>query len=109
MLEYSAHIECTVPGPEQKINFFIDSINYADITLQETSGLIRSNANITKEDFEASSSSFIEGDPFLRSSSRCCRNADVQTVDFKAGSGSSGVELRWHLKDELRKLSKEQK
>ena len=109
LLECSAHIQCAVPGPEQKVEYLIDSIACTDSTLQAAIGLIRANTNNMREDFEAAASSLIEVDPYRRTSRGSGRNADVSSIDFKAGRGSSGVDLRWHPKDEYFKLSQEQK
>ena len=87
-----------VPGPEQKVECLIDSIAYTNITLQATIGLVRANTKNMKEDFEAAASSLIEVDPYRRTSRGVSRNANVSSIDFKAGRGSSRVDLRWHTK-----------
>ena len=94
LLEYSAHIQCAVPGLEQKVECLIDSITCTDSTLQAAIGLVRSNTNNMREDFEAAASSLIEVDPYCRTSRGTGRNADVSSIDFKAGRRSSGVDLR---------------
>jgi hypothetical protein len=109
LLECSAHIQCAVPGPEQKVEYLIDSIACTDSTLQAAIGLIRANTNNMREDFEAAASSLIEVDPYRRTSRGSGRNADVSSIDFKAGRGSSGVDLRWHPKEQCVKFSQEQK
>ena len=38
-----------------------------------------------REDFEAAASSLIEVDPYRRTSRGAGRNADVSSIDFKAG------------------------
>ena len=62
-----------------------------------------------REDFEATSSSLIDVDPYHRSIRSAGRKADVSSFDFKAGRGSSGVDPRGHPKEDFIKLSKEQK
>ena len=109
LLECSAHIQCAVPGPEKKVDYLIDSITCTDSTLQEAIGLIRVKTNKMREYFEAVSSSLIEVDLYRRTSCSVGRNADVSSIDFKAGHGSSGVDLRWHSKEDCVKLSLEQK
>ena len=59
LLEFSVRIECAVPGPDQKVQCLINSINCTDSTLQADIGLIRANTNNMREDFEAESSSFV--------------------------------------------------
>ena len=62
-----------------------------------------------REDFEAAASSLIEVDPYRRISRGTSRNSDVSSIDFKDGRGSSEVDLRWHPKEDVVKLSQEQK
>ena len=109
LLECSAHIQCAVPGPEQKVEYLIDSIACTDSTLQAAICLIRANTNNMREDFEAAASSLIEVDPYRRTSHGTGHNADVSSIDFKTVCGSSGVDLQWSSKEEHVKLSQEQK
>ena len=99
LLEYSAHIQCAVPGPEQKVECLINCITFIDSALQTDIGLIRANTNNVQEDFEAASSSLIEVDPYRRTTRGTGRNANVSSIDFKASRGSSGVDLRWHPRE----------
>ena len=108
LLECSAHIQCAVPGPVEKVEHVIDSITCTDSTLHADIGLIRANTNNMREDFEAAASSLIEVDPYRRKNRGIGRNADVSSIDFKTGRRSSGVDLRWHPKEEFVKLSPEQ-
>ena len=72
-------------------------------------GLVRDNTNSVRKDFEAASSSLIKGDSYRRSSYSSGRNTDVSSIDFNASRRSSGVELRWHPKEDFLKISKEQR
>ena len=92
-MEYSARIQHAMPGPAQRIECLIDSINYTHSTMQATTCHIRASTNNMREDFESSSSSLIEVDPYRLSSNSVGRNANVSSIDFKASSGSSGVDL----------------
>ena len=103
------HIQFAVSAPDQKVECLIDSVKWTNIILQTSIGLFQASTNITQDDFEAVSSSLIEFYPYLRSSSSTVRNANVFPIDFKAGRGSSGVNLRWNPDDDFRKFSKEQK
>ena len=77
LIECSAHIECVVAGPAQKVECIIDDINCTDSTLQDAIGLFIANSNIMREDFEAGSSPLIEVDPYYRSSRSTGHNANV--------------------------------
>ena len=109
LVECSKHIQCAVPGTEQRVEYLIDSITCTDSTLQAAIGLIRANTNNMRSDFESASSSLIEVDPYRRSSRNSTRQANISSIDFSAGRGSSGVDLRWHTRKEFLKLSKAQK
>ena len=105
LLECPVHIEFTVHRPEQRVECLFDSIDCTDSTLQVAAGLLRAITKNMREDFEDKSTSLIEVDPYRRSSHSASHNANVSSVDFKTGHGPSGVELRWHHKDDFLKLS----
>ena len=62
-----------------------------------------------RNDFEAAASSLIEVDPYKRSMKSTPRTATVSAIDYSAGRGETGVDLRWHPKSEFNKLSQDQK
>jgi hypothetical protein len=109
--ECSAHITVAVPDQSQRVEYLIDSISCADTTLQAAIGLIRANTNNMREDFESAASTLIEVDPYKRSnkSGTTPRNANISAIDFSAGRGSSGVDLRWYPHKEFNKLPDDQK
>ena len=108
----SAHVTVTVPNPEQRVEYLIDSINNSDTTLQAAIGLVRANTNNMRSDFEAAASSLIEVDPYHRSSRNnpnTGRTANVSAIDFSGGRGNTGVDLRWHPTSEFKALPEDQK
>ena len=109
--ECALHITVRVPDDTQRVEYLIDSINCTDNTLQATIGLIRANTNNMHQDFEAAASALIEVDPYRRSQKNPTTNrqANVSAIDFGAGRGSTGVDLRWHPRKEFKKLSDDQK
>ena len=64
-----------------------------------------------RQDFEAAASALIEIDPYRRSQKNPTgnRQANVSAIDFGAGRGTTGVDLRWHPRKDSKKLSEEQK
>jgi hypothetical protein len=104
--ECSQHITVAVPDQAQRVEYLIDSITCSDSTLQAAIGLVRANTNNMREDFEAAASSLIEVDPYRRSNKQGGnpRNANVSAIDFSAGRGTTGVDLRWHSRKEFSKL-----
>lgn len=88
------HITVQVPSQSQRVEYLIDSITCKDSALQATIGLIRSNTNNMRNDFEAAATALIEVDPYKRSSKNVSnRNANVSALDFNAGRGVTGVDL----------------
>ena len=110
MNECASHITVSVPDQSQRVELLIDSINCADSTLQAAIGLVRANTNNMRQDFELAATSMIEVDPYKRSQNNGgTRQANVSAIDFSAGRGNSGVDLRWHHAKEFRQLSSEEK
>ena len=107
LIEFSTCIQCAVPWREKRVEYLNDSTIYTDITLQSEVILIRVNSNNMREDFESASSAFIEVYLYYRSSISTGHNDDVYSIDFKYGCGSSGVELRYHPREEFQNLSKD--
>lgn len=106
----SSHITVATPDQSQRVEYLIDSINCADSTLQASIGLIRSNVNNMREDFELAANALIEVDPYRRSQRQPNKpNAQISAVDFSGGRGDSGVDLRWHTPGEFKSLNQEQK
>jgi hypothetical protein len=105
------HITVTAPDAAQRVEYLIDSIVCPDSTLQAAIGLIRSNVNNMREDFELAANALIEVDPYKRAqrppSGR--PNAQVSAIDFGSGRGETGVDLRWHTPNEFKALTNEQK
>jgi hypothetical protein len=109
--ECSAHITAAVPNEDQRVEYLIDSITCADNTLQAAIGLVRANTNNMRNDFEAAATALIEVDPYRRSQrgNGPQGTANVSSIDFSAGRGSTGVDLRWHPKKDFRALPDDQR
>lgn len=110
----SMHITVAVPDEPQRVEYLIDSITCSDSTLQASIGLIRANTNNMREDFESAASALIEVDPYRRSNrignaGTPSKPANVGSIDFSAGRGTTGVDLRWHSSNDFKKLNDDQK
>jgi hypothetical protein len=104
------HITVTAPDASQRVEYLIDSINCPDSTLQAAIGLIRSDVNGMRADFELAANALIEVDPFRRQQRQPSKpNAQVSAIDFGSGRGDSGVDLRWHTPNEFRSLNQDQR
>ena len=62
--ECSRHITVSVPDPSQRVEYLIDSISCSANTLQATIGLVRSNTNNMRSDFELAASALIGVDSY---------------------------------------------
>ena len=91
------------------MEYLIDSITSKDSTLQASIGLVRANTNNMRNDFEGAANILIEIDPYRRSTRTNTRDANVSAIDFSAGRGNTGVDLRFHPKHKFLELPQEQK
>ena len=109
LCECSKHITMPVSDQSQMVEYLIDSLACGDNTLQAEIGLVQSNTNEVRQNFESAATVTIEVDPH-RISQRAPgpRGATVSTAEgigFKAGRSSTGVDLRWHPKNYFRKVA----
>ena len=74
-------------------------------------GLVRANTNNMQHDFEVAASALIEVDPYRKSQRSVGggRTGQVSAIDYTAGRGSTGVDLRWHPKPEFKNLADDQR
>ena len=79
-----------------------------DNTLQAAIGLVRSDVNGMRSDFDTTATSLIEVDPYRRGAKHT-PEANISAVDFSAGRGKTGVDLRWHPRKEFSNLTQPQK
>ena len=105
IVECAKHITVPVPSMAQRVEYLIDSITCKDVTLVSAIGQIRANTNNMRHDFEAAANALIEVDPYKRGSRNTNRGASISALDFSAGRGSTGVDLRFHPKKEYEALS----
>ena len=96
--ECSTHITVPVPSDTQRVEYLIYSITSKDSTLQDSIGLFRANTNNMRNNFEGEANIPIEIDPYLRSTRTNTRDENVSAIDFSAGRGNTGVDLRFHTK-----------
>jgi hypothetical protein len=102
----------SIAGEPQRVEWLLDSINSQDPTLQAIIGLIRSDVNNMRNDFEKAASALIEVDPYVRGRRPNTNksSAQISAIDFGSGRGDSGrVDLRWHMPAEFKALSHEQR
>ena len=72
--------------------------------------MVRANTNNIRHNFDAATSTLLEVEPYKSAqklSSGPGRQSNISCIDFSGGRVSSGVDLRWHNKNKIRKLSKD--
>ena len=102
--ECLTHITVPVPSDPQIVEYIIDSITSKEITLQASIGLVRANTNNMRNDFEGAANILIEIDPYRRSTRTNTRDVNIYAIDFSAGRGNTGVDLRFHPKHKFLEL-----
>ena len=62
-------------------------------------------------DFEATTNTMIEADPYQWSKRGHSnnKNTDISAIDFAGGRGSSDIDLRWHHPKEFKALVSDQR
>jgi hypothetical protein len=85
------------------VNFKVDYEAFKELkkqdappTLQATIGLIRSDVNNMRNDFEKAAAALIEVDPYSKARRPHTNksSAQISAIDFASGRGGSGVDLR---------------
>ena len=61
-----------------------------------------------RNDFEGAASSLIEVNPYRRTSRNSTRGANVSAIDYSAGWGKTGVDLRFYPKEKFLALPQDQ-
>ena len=106
--KFSKHITVPVPDQSQRVEYLIDILTCGDYTLQGAIGLVLANTNDMRQNFEATATAIIEVDPYQQSQiapgTRGMNVSTAEGIDFKDGCCSTGVDLRWHPKNDFLKF-----
>ena len=107
----SEHVDFQLPSEHSRVGFILDNVTNSDPDLRAALASVRANVNNMRSDFEATVTFILPVCPYSRSrTSHRQPTAQVSDVTLKGKADSkSGVEFRWHTKEEYRKLSTEQK
>ena len=113
MLEEAAlHVNFQVPSEHSRVGYLLDNITNNDPDLRAALASIRINTDGMRDDFERAVAFMLPVCPYTKhkTSQRRTRHAELSDVRLKGKSDSkTGVDLRWHTKDEYSRLTKEQK
>ena len=111
-MEASEHVVFQVPNDHTRVTHLIENIEHQDADLRAAIAQIRTDSGGTRDDFEKSVSLLLLVDPYVKTP------ANKPKVTFEISSAgatkygrgkTSGVDLRWHKREEFSKLSHEAK
>ena len=113
MLEEAAlHVNFQVPSQHSRVGYLLDNITNNDPDLRAALASIRVNTNGMRDNFERAVAFMLPVCPYTKhkTNQRRTRHASISDVRLKGKSDSkTGVDLRWHTKEEYSKLTKEQR
>ena len=97
LVDCAEHVTTTIPSSDQRVQYLVDSIEWVDHGIHAAIGLIRNDVNDMFSNFEKAASNLIGVDPYVidRRGPKIS-TANISALDYKAGSGGNGVDLRWH-------------
>ena len=116
MQQCATHLTMQLPNEGARVKFLLDAIECPYAPLQAAMALVRNDKGETgkRNDFEATASFILPHDPVAKKREDSKRpHADISSTDVSGSSPgkgkSSGVELRYHTRDEYKKLTTEQR
>ena len=107
-MEAAHHVQFQVPDEHTRVGYLLDNIEHQDADLRAAIAQIRTNAQGTRDDFETSVAILLPVDPFTKAPANKSKvSFEISSTQAtKYGRGKeSGVDLRWHKRDEFANLS----
>ena len=131
MQECSQHVEYQLPNAHTRVGYLLDAIECNDAPLQAALANVEDDTDVggtpanpipgKRNDFETAVAYLLPKDPVVRKrvqgnkrnvneiSETDGDKVEISSSSLKPGIGKTGVHLRWHKREEFRKLSKEQR
>ena len=118
MQQCAIHVEFQLPNEYSRMGYLVDAIETTDASLQAEMALVRNDDDPTngkRSNFEATATCLLPHDPVskkIQNYPARRNNAEISEIDstkFKSRVGATGVNLRYHKRDEYLKLAVEQK
>ena len=114
MQRCAEHVPYQVPDERTRVMHLLNGIKTSDAELLSAIAVIKSDDRPGGriEQFENTAAFLVRFDPVVQKRQRAgagVRQHQVASIDIKKGVGKSGVALRYHSKDEYRRLTNEQK
>lgn len=109
--EAALHVQFQLPNEHTRVGYLLDNIINSDPDLRAALASIRANVNGMRENFESAVAFMLPVCPYAKHSKKTNPNTAVISDATLLGKGSSksGVDFRWHTKEEYQKLNKEQR
>ena len=85
------------------MQYLIDSIECSDHGIHAAIGLIRNDVKDMFSNFDKAASNLVSVDPYVKSGYIVPKagTANISALDYNAGRGGRGVDLRWHTPSEF--------
>ena len=107
--EAALHVNFQLPNERSRVGYLLENITNSDPDLRAALASIRANVNNMRSSFEASIKFLLPVCPYIEYKSNN-RNPNISDFTLKGKSDSkTGVDFRWHTREEYAKLSKEQR
>ena len=110
--EAKAHVDFQLPTQHSRVGFLLDNIVNNDPDLRAALASIRVNTDNMRDDFESAVAFMLPVCPYTKHKQSQGRGRRAEISDTQLlgkGSSATGVDLRWHTKEEYSKLSKAQR
>ena len=110
--EAALHVNFQLPTEHSRVGFLLDNITNQDPDLRAALASIRINTNGMRANFEQAVAFLLPVCPYskFKSKQRQAKyQAQVSDVTLKGRCQKTGVEFRWHTKEEYSKLNKDQR
>ena len=109
--EAALHVQFQLPNEHSRVGYLLENIVNTDPDLRAALASIRADVNGMRSDFEKAVAFMLPVCPYAKHSKKNNPNAAIISDATLQGKGSSktGVDLRWHTKEEYQKLSKAQR
>ena len=111
-------MEFKLPNEYSHVGYLLDAIEITDASLQAAMAFVCNDDDPTngkRSSFEATETCLLPHDPVVKKRHNnpvLCNNSEISTIDstkLKSGMGVTGVNLRYHKRDEYLKITTEQK
>ena len=108
--EAALHVKFQLPNERSRVGYLLDNITDNDPDMRAALASIRANINNMREDFEESTKFILPVCPYIKHrSKRGGNSAQISGILKGKQDSKTGVDFRWHTKEEYVKLTKEQR